>query len=163
MMGLKLAAVGLLTVGLLSGCTSQTWLIASAEEAPPGSVPPDAPEPVSDFEVEFVPSTSEPFPSTELREVPRYRVVHHWPGSAGKVKKDSSPDRPYVVVGELLFEERWYHDAVIDELLLHHVQRVGGHAVLVYEAHQTAAAQHEETGANAFFQSMTAAVIRYTD
>lgn len=131
------------------------------------SIPPDRPQPVSSFSVEFLPTGAERYPPTDVKEVWRFKMILHWPGQPDLIPRDEKPARPYVKIGELRFGENWYYDSNIMELANTHVPRVGGDAVLVYHAYQTASAMMKSPDSGKFkdvyYQSMVLEVIRYTD
>jgi hypothetical protein len=129
--------------------------------------PPDRPQPESSFRVEFVPAGAEQYPPTDVKEVWWFKIIHSWPGASDSIPRDETPVRPYVKTGELRFGENWYYNSNITELVNTHVPRVGGDAVLVYHAHQTASAMTKSTASgkfeNVYYQSIVLEVIRYTD
>jgi len=120
---------------------------------------------LSSFSVEFVPTGSERYPSTETSEIVRFRNVLHYPGEPERVLSEiGKPTRPYVKIGELKFGLDWYYSSNIRELVNTHVPRVGGDAVLVYHAYSGGAtAMNVKLGAQIFYQSIVLEVIRYTD
>lgn len=146
-------------LALVGGISACTWV-------PVGPPPyPDEPQPLSSFEVEFVPAGSERYPSTETSEVVRFRNVLQYPGEPESVLSEpGKPTRPYVEIGVLKFGLDWYYSSNIRELINTHVPRVGGDAVLVYHAYPGgAAAMDVERGEQIYYQSIVVEIIRYTD
>ena len=83
----------------------------------PRSIPPDRPQPVSSFSVEFVPAGAERYTPTDLKEVRLFKMLLHFPGTPDLIRRDERPARPYVRIGELRFGENWYYDTNIMELV----------------------------------------------
>jgi|ERR1700690_176947 hypothetical protein len=136
----------------------------------PRSIPPDRPQPVSSFSVEFIPAGTERYTPTDVKEVwplKTHKIILHYPGLPDLIRRDEKPARPYVEIGELRFGENWYYEGNIMELVNTHVPRVGGDAVLVYHAYQTAAANMKSPDSgkfqNVYYQSIVLEVIRYID
>jgi hypothetical protein len=131
------------------------------------SIPPDRPQPVSSFSVEFVPAGAERYPPTDVKEVRPFENVVHYPGTSDETRLFGSPTRPYIKIGELRFGEAWYSSSNIRELSNMHVPRVGGDAVLVQNFYQTAAAMMKDPDSGNFINlyraSIVQEVIRYTD
>lgn len=153
-------ALSFFLIASLNGCSGNL----SVGSAPPY---PHEPPPLSFYSVEFVPADTKRYPATRAKDVKRYRNVVHYSGKS-EIRTDEKPTRPYVRVGELRFGLNWYYSSNIKELIDTHVPRIGGDAVLVYNAYDGGAAalvKDDATGKmkNVFYQSIVVEVIRYTD
>jgi len=131
------------------------------------SLPPVHPQPITSFDVKFVPVNNERYSPTNVTDVKRYKNILRSPGLKDLIRGDENPIRPYKIIGKMYLGENWYYSKNIKELIDKHVPLVGGDAVLTYEAMQTKSAivKDSETGqfVNAYYQSITLEVIRYTE
>jgi hypothetical protein len=136
--------------------------------------PPDRPQPMSTFDVEFTPSGSEKYAPTGVTEVKRYKTVAHWPGKPDWVSDVEEPSRPYLPVGRLHFPMAWHwlekgvsSCPAQEGLVAHHVSAVGGDAILLCEVDERARGVLKNAANGKFMtvsrRALTLDVIRYTD
>jgi hypothetical protein len=148
-----------------------TIACATGPSFPP---PPERPQPLSSFAVEFTPASAQRYPSTDITEVKRYKTIARWPGEPDWVSETEEPTRPYEVVGKLHFPIAWHYleEGVSscpaqDGLIVHHVRAVGGQAVLLCEVSEQARGimKNPDTGSAATisYRALTLDVIRFND
>lgn len=136
--------------------------------------PPEAPPPISAFEVNFTPAGSEEYTPTDVSSVKRFKTIARSPGEPDWTSDVDEPSRPYVLVGQLEIPMAWHwlekdvsscpgHDG----LVTHHVRAVGGDAILLCEVLELARGvlRNPDTGAftTVSYRELKLEVIRYAD
>ena len=145
--------------------------LSASGPASPAPIPaPEQPQPISSFAVDFAPARAEKYPPTDINKVKRYKTVAHLPGEPDWISEAEVPTRPYAVVGTLHFPVAWHFlekdvpsCPAQENLVVHHVRAVGGHAVLLCEVYEQSRGILFEPVATISYRAITLHVIRWTD